>query len=301
MAWKASLLLLCFILGVFAQTRVQKSIIDDYSVVSPVLVIVINDTSVLPFQLSESVQDSTILGGERDLILQALTGSEGRVFTSDVSTNEWTLSAPNGASCLATTQYDGLDNSAVLAPKGLGGVDLTTSLVDSFKLTIETDIDTNYVITVYDMSGGSASYNIAIPANPDVSNDYYITFVSFTGNADFTNVGALTVDIHGFANVDSLVDIFSLAAPDTSPPPPNPSTSPIPGDTWYRFDDDEDNQSPCGEEADENTVFLADYNIIYYYFYGFQRPYVYVSNPNFNDASFLIPSVFACVFALFAL
>jgi hypothetical protein len=305
MAWKAGLILLCFILGAFAQTtRVQKSIIDDYVVETPVIVIAITSTTVLPFQQFATTLDSNVLGGERDLILRANSGSAGRVFTSGVSEGQWNVATPNGASGVSSTQYDGTDASDNLNPKGLGGIDLTSSSVDSFKLTIQTDISTTYVIDVTDMSGGSSTQSINIPGAPGVINDYFVTFVTFTGNADFTKAGSVTLTIQGFDNVDTLVNIFSLAAPDTTPPPPpgvSPSPSPIPGDTWYRFDDDDDGKSPCGEEADEQTVFLADYNIIYYYFYGFQRPYIYVSNPNNNDAALLIPSIFACVIAFFAL
>ena len=305
MAWKAGLLLLCFILGAFAQTtRVQRSIIDDYTAVTDVIVISISSTTVLPFQQFKTTTDAGILGGERDLILRAISGSSGRVFTSGVSEGQWNVATPNGASGTSTTQYDGADNSDNLSPTGLGGVDLTSSSVDSFKLTIETDIDTTYVIDVTDMSGGSSTQSVDIPGNPGVSNDYFILFSAFSGNADFTKAGSVSLTIQGFDNVDTLVNIFSLAGPDTTPPPPpavSPSPSPIPGDTWYRFDDDDDGKSPCGEEADEQTVFLADYNIIYYYFYGFQRPYIYVSNPNNNDAALLIPSIFACAIAFFAL
>jgi hypothetical protein len=297
------LLLLCLVLGALAQTRVQKSIIDDYLAETPVLVIAITSTTTLPFQIFATTTDSGILGGERDLVLRANTGSSGRVFNSGVSEGQWNVATPNGASGISSTQYDGVDGSDALDVTGLGGVDLTTSSVDSFKLTIQTDIATTYVIDITDMSGGSSTRTIDIPAAPGVANDYYITFSSFTGNADFTKTGSVVLTIQGFDNVDTLVNIFSLAAPDTTPPPPpgvTPSPSPIPGDTWYRFDDDDDGKSPCGEEADEQTVFLADYNIIYYYFYGFQRPYIYVSNPN-NSATLLIPSIFACILAFFAL
>jgi len=299
---KATLLLLCLVLGALAQTRTQRSIIDDYQAETPVLVISITSTTTLPFQTFGVTSSSAILGGERDLVLRADTGTAGRVFTSGVSEGAWNIATPNGASGISYTQYDGADSSDALNPTGLGGVDLTTSSVDSFKLTIQTDIRTTYVIAVTDTNGGSSSHEIEIPAAPGVDNDYFVTFSSFSGNADFTKAGSVSLTVQGFNNVDTLVSIFSLAGPDVNPPPP-PAVSPPPPadrDTWYRFDDDDDGKSPCGEEADEQTVFLADYNIIYYYFYGFQRPYIYVSNPN-NDATLLIPSIFACVLAFFAL
>jgi hypothetical protein len=302
MAWKTSLLLLCFILGALAQTRVQRSILDDYTVESQPLIIVIDGSTVLPSQIFSVAVDANILGGERDLILRAVTGNTGKVFNTGVSQGVWNVATTSDSTGISSTQYDGVDSSDNLNVVGLGGIDFTSSSVDSFKLTIQTDLPTTYVLTVTDMSGGSSTEEINIPA-AGVPSDYYVVFTAFSGNADFTRVGSVSLSIQALNDVDTFVNLFALAGPDSTPPPPpavSASPSPIPGDTWYRFDDDDDGKSPCGEEADENTVFLADNNIIYYYFYGFQRPYIYVSNPN-NGAALLIPSIFACILALFAL
>jgi len=229
------------------------------------------------------------------------------------------LFCPKKTSGVGICQYDGVDGSTDLNVVGLGGVDLTTSSVDAFKLSITSDVTTTYTIDVTDLVGGSSTQDIQIPGEPDVLNDYYITFKTFTGNADFSNVGSIVVTIHAFDNVDTSVEIFSLAAPSTiaasvtptpapstnaspvPPPPPasSPSSVPVPPETWYRFDDDDDGKSPCGDEREDQTVFLADYNAIYYYFYGFQRPNIYVEND--NSASLLISSLFACILAFFAL
>jgi len=319
MAWKVTLLLLCLVLGALAQSRTQISVIDDYSAVSAPLVIVITPTTVLPETLASFTLDNGILGGERDLILTAQNGTIGKILSVGVNEDTWSVSSPPQASGIAVCQYDGVDNSTNINVKGLGGVDLTTSSVDSFLLSITSDVTTTYTIDVTDLVGGSSTQDIQIPGDPDVLNDYYVTFVTFHGNADFTNVGSIVITIHAFDNVDTSVDIFALAAPTTTPvsvtptpspsnnaspvPPPPPASSPssvpVPGQTWYRFDDDDDGKSPCGDERDDNTVFLADYNAIYYYFYGFQRPNVYVEND--NSASLLISSLFACILAFFAL
>jgi len=315
MAWKATLLLLCLVLGAFAQTRVQRTILDDYTVASSSLVIVISDSVVLPVSTSNTVKAPSILGGERDLILTANTGVSGLVFNTGVSSGVWSVSAPSGASGIATTQYDGVDNSAALSVKGLGGVDFTKSSADSFKLTIETDISTTITISVTDMVGGASTLNLNIAGDPGVAIDYYAVFTDFNGNANFANAGSVQIEIQALDSVDIAVDIFATAG-ISSAPIPGSGSAPVPGsgsggkvsatptpagNSWYRFDDDDEGAYPCGEEDAPNTVFLADNNIIYYYFYGLQRPYIYVSNPNNNDATLLIPSIFACIFALFAL
>jgi len=303
MALKACLLLLCLVLGVYSQTRIVIATIDNFSVPSPTLVIVISTSTTLPFTIFNSVQDSGILGGERDLILTALSGTSGRVFNSDVSSGAWSVATPNQASGTSQLQYDGLDNSQALNTKGLGGVDLThTNSADSFKLTIQSNVATTIQLEVNDINGGISPLNVQIPGNPGVSQDYYSTFSSFTGNVNFAQAGAIQVTLQGLNNVDAAVSSFTIAGPSSAPPPPtavSASSTPVPGAaySWYRFDDDEDNQSPCGEEAPQNTVFLNDNHLIYYYFYGFQRPYIYVSKDP-NSSVLIIPSIFACIFAL---
>jgi hypothetical protein len=300
---KACLLLLCIILGVYGQTRVVVSTIDPFSVPSPALVIVISTTTTLPFSIFNVVQDSSILGVERDLVLTAQTGAQGRVFNSDVSNGAWNIATPTGATGTSQLQYDGIDGSSALNPTGLGGVDLTHGgKGDSFKFTLQTSVATTLQIEVTDTNGGVSNLNANIPANPGVSQDYYATFSSFSGNAAFTKAGAVAVTLQALNNVDVIVTTFAIAGPTSAPPPPaavSPTSSPLPGaqNTWYRFDDDDNNEAPCGEEAPQNTVFLADNQLIYYYFYGFQRPYIYVSKDP-NDATVIIPSIFACIFAL---
>jgi len=299
---------LCLILGVLAQDT-QKFVIDDFSVQSPALVIVIPNTASLPMQVFNSVIDSSILGGERNLILQANSGAVGKVFNTDVSSGSWNVAIPNGSSGITSVQYDGLDKSATLDVKGLGGLDFTNlaGTIDAFKVLITTDAAITFTISVTDINGGSSSQSINIAADPDIETNYNLLFSAFKGNVDFTKIGSVTAAIQSLNNAAASVQVLALAGPGTSgqpnPAPANPSASPAPAAaTWYRFDDDDLAESfPCGEEVDENTVFLADDNIIYYYFYGFQRPYIYIYGNPVNDATLLIPSIFACIFALFAL
>jgi len=74
---------------------------------------------------------------------------------------------------------------------------------------------------------------------------------------------------------------------------------------WYTFDDDDEGRSPCGE-VERQTYFLADDNLIYYYFYGNSIndddfvP-VYYSSVDGNGAGTLAVSVLVSLFALLAL
>jgi len=319
---------LCFVLGALAQSRTQVLVIDDYSVSTAPLVITVNSTIVLPATLAAFVQDNNILGGERDLVLTVQSEqSLGRVVSTNVDQNTWSVSTPSEVTSIAFCQYDGVDGSANLNPVGLGGFDLTTSNADSFKVTITADVGTTYTFAVTDTVGGSSSTTVNIPGDPGVSDDFFIQFSTFTGNADFTRAGSVTLTVNAGPNVDTSVNILALAAPNTvpasttptpsstpaatpnaspvpSPPPPPPAFSPtsipIPPQSWYRFDDDDAEKSPCGEDERPNeTVLLADNNVIYYYFYGFQRPKVYIEYE--NGAGPLLISLFACIVPFFAL
>jgi len=268
----------------FAQTRVAKRTIDPFSPVTPPLVILI-DVPLSSGDDSITVEDSTegsgILGGERDLRLTAEFGEVNLVLTTSVANNRWSVSTPNGASGFALMQYDGVDDSIVLRENGLGGVNFRDDSADAFRMLIQSDLETDYTISIYSGSGTQSSRTFSVPGD-DVTNEFFIEFSEFTGNANFENIGAVEVLIEAFDNVDTFVEEFITSGPVSSPTPtrsPGTSASPTPspeGDnfTWYTFDDDDNGRSPCGDETPRRTYFVNDDNIIYYYFYGFEPEYV---------------------------
>merc|ERR1719227_98817 len=193
-------------------------------------------------------------------------------------------------------QYDGIDGSIQLRSTGLGGVDMTAGSADGIRALIQTDIDTEYTFTVYGMNGEVSSIQQDIPGT-DTTSEYIFPFSSFTGNTDFTRVGAVEILIEAFDNVDTFVSVLRTSGPVVSPsatptPGASPSPSPAGGFTWYTFDDDDNGRSPCGDEPDRRTYWVSDDNIIYYYFFGGnQRDRVVVDNDSASSASALVAGI----------
>jgi hypothetical protein len=277
---KATLFLLVVVVAIAsAQTNVPKRVIDDFLVDTNTLIISLTPDDPVPTTLTGGTTDGGILGGERDLSLTAEEAQNNVVLTSGVSGGFWSVSTPNGASGFSFLQYDGVDGSTNLNPDGLGGVDLTSDSAFAFQLVVQSDLVTEYTLTVYSLGGGQGSATIDIPAG-NSPNQFLIAYTDFDGDVDFTEVGAIEILVEAHQNVDALMFDFTtwgaVVSPSGTPPPVQVSASrtPEPYIEWYTFDDDDDGVSPCGDEPDRRTYFLEDGDIVYYNFYGFPDPVV---------------------------
>jgi len=263
--------LLVLLYGVFAQVQV-KTIIDPFTVDTTTIFIIVNDTTTFPATVSISTQDSSILGGERDLALTLSSSISGLTADTGVSTGSWSVSMPSIASGFAIMQYDGLDESPILQPGGLGSIDFTFNGATSIRATIQSDIATSYTFRVYSGQGALSSFVQNIPGD-SILREYEIAFASFTGGADFKNVGALQIEIDAGNNVDTFVTFVGTTGPPiigsvSATPSPSPSTKAVSFFTWYTVDDDF-GRAPCNETNGNPAYLFNDDNIIYYYFYGF--------------------------------
>lgn len=286
---------------VFGQVREDKLTIDPFEPSTAPLVVLIDDQD-LPMSDSTSTVSEGILGGERDLQITAESGPDNLLLTTSVNNGLWSVATPNSARGFALMQYDGVDNSMGLREGGLGGVDLTSGSADSFRLLIQSDIETLYTFTVYGNNGGSSTFDLEVPGD-DTTNEYFLAFDDFSGGVDFRNVGAIEILVEAFDNVDTFVEVFKttgfVVSPSPSPsfiPPPPPEVPSQGTFTWYTFDDDDNGRSPCGDEEPRKTYFVNDENIIYYYFYGFDPVYEESS----SDAAILkaTTAVLSCFIAL---
>ena len=271
---KVLVVLLLAVAFCFAQSEIKLTI-DPFTVDTAPVIIVIENPADLPVSAERSVQAGNVLGGERDLLLTVEDGSEGLLLSTGVSNGAWNMGTPNSASGYALLQYDGVDGTSALNRNGLS-VDLTANGASAFRAVIESDVETSYVFRIF--TGNSEStFTQRIPGTQS-SAEYFFNFAEFTGNADFTNVGAIELQVNAFDNVDSYISFFGthgpVVAPSTSPAP-QPSRSPSPSGVpeWYTFDDDDNGVSPCSTNEKRRTYFLTESNIIYYYFYGFNDPY----------------------------
>jgi hypothetical protein len=269
-------------------------VIDPFTAPDAAGPLVIIITGALPQSLSSSTQDTSILGGERDILLTATSGSPQSLLTSGVNGGEWAISSPPSAAGFSVMQYDGVDGSTTLNPTGLGGVDLTTSNSDAFHCFIQADHETTYTFTVY--SGSASSSRVVTITGNDQLSEFFVKYSDFVGNANFAAAGAIEIKVEALVDVDSFITLFATSGEPENPPPPGVSPTPnVPGFTWYTIDDD-NGREPCEDERPTPPYFQDNDNIVYYYFYG--QDEVNVFTPDFfSSASIVVPTV-SMLFAL---
>lgn len=163
--------------------------------------------SVVPLLPAEGI------GGERDMFVNATAGTVSMQADTPSTTNFLAFdvgAASNGSRILT---YDGVDgNAEVLAPNGLGGLDLTNAGTSvGFRLKIGGEIGTNLVITV-NSGANTSTRTVAIPttsgATPSAILDIpFSTFTIDSGTgANFASVGALTFEVTGPDAADAIID-----------------------------------------------------------------------------------------------
>lgn len=255
-----------------------------------------------PLVSSNTGLDSSVPGGERDVAVVAESGPENLVVHTGVTGGQWSVSMPGSVSGYGLMQYDGVDGVTQLdgpTVNGLNGFDITLGgAATSVHFIIRSDNPTSYTVFFYDSNNQiSQAPAVQIPGTDDF-NDYYVTFASATGSANLSSLGALEIEVEAFNDVDTTMQGFFLAGPESVPVPsippvPTPAPEPSPnGFTWYTFDDDDNGRSPCGDEPDRRSYFLSDDNIVYYYFFGFDFTTQEASS---SDASTVVLSAAAAV------
>ena len=191
-------------------TTVPKTFIDNFETSQPALVIELTVTAPPTVSTNQFALDSSVLGGERDLILTALTGTAGRVFSASISDSQFSLATPNGATGEAILQYDGSDASTTLSTNpGLGGVDLTFGGAYGFQITATSDLTTTFTITVVSSGGSPVSSSQSVEGSEGtVFLDYQVPFSTFAG-VDFTKIVAIQIEIDAKENVDFILESFA--------------------------------------------------------------------------------------------
>ena len=158
---------------------------------------------------SDSLDTTAALGGERDIYLQWVGGTSGRiyVYTDYGGTSErFSYTAGDGMTGRATVTWDG-NNDGVFDPQGLPGVDLVSSSPANDAILARlmfADQRSAMTMRVYaDSSGPNWSYStINLPTlSPGERMDVMFPFSGFTTGggtgANFANVGAIVMILDG--------------------------------------------------------------------------------------------------------
>merc|ERR1712032_1234753 len=172
---------------------------------TPQIIIQTEANSQYPIVQTRSTTASDILGGERDLRLTVLSGSDNLVLSSGVSNGLFQCATPAGARGRSTLQFDGVDGSINLNPSGLGGLNFRNNGGNSFRVSVTSDLATRVDFLVY--SGSTSS------------------------GCDFSSVGAIEIVTQMEPNVDVQVSLFSVYGPIPATPSPTRTPTPIPSNS----------------------------------------------------------------------
>merc|ERR1712110_1273887 len=200
-------------------------VIDDFTTVTPQIIIQTALDSQYPIVQTRSTVASDVLGGERDLRLTVFSGTDNLVLSSGVSNGLFQCATPAGARGQSTVQYDGADGSISLS--GLGGVNLRNNGGNSFRVSVTSDLATRVDFVVYSGSANARCvFNLTLVAGSTV--DTVLQSSQFSSGCDFSSVGAIEIIALMEANVDVQVSLFSVYGPIPATPTPTPSPSRIP-------------------------------------------------------------------------
>lgn len=188
------------------------STLDDFSG-SQLLIGVISDSSEFPITVEGFYQSTAVLGGERDLELVVTSGPSGAVFTAGVNNDDLANSSPYMGNAFTVYQLDGNDASADVNENGLQSFDLTfAGSASAFRLVGFSDLASSIDFFIYTGSG-RLSYRLDIAAGI-ADTEYIVEYSRFTGNGDFSDVGAIELQFDGSKQIDVQFSFFGVVGPE---------------------------------------------------------------------------------------
>lgn len=173
-----------------------------------------------PVPDSSAVVAGEVLGGERDLTVGGATSTLGVVSSVVANSGEFKIS--NGPDTISTTTliYDGVDGDANSADvNGLGGVDLVDGTNTGFEFTVEfSDFAFDYELFVFDgVATESATGTLPAPIfGTGDEQTVFISFSSFSGALDFTDVGFIALELTTTTKAGDLVVSDFSVVPEPS-------------------------------------------------------------------------------------
>lgn len=161
------------------------------------------------------------LGGERDLLVEYVSGPLNGELQASNATMSLIISSDTGTVSNYTAVWDGTDGDATtVAPAGLGGIDFSAAgTADRLQLMIGADQSgVALTINVYSSAGNFSTFVTTIPntGTGSATDELLIPFTSFidTGTgADFTNVGAVEMIVNGVAALDAELALVGSIGP----------------------------------------------------------------------------------------
>jgi len=205
-------LILAIVGAVVSQDNEAKTVIDNFTVDTPTLIIQIPAGGVTDSQSNlvdeEFVSGTGILGGERDVTLVVESGAGNQVLTALVSGRLFTSATPNQARGYSLLVLDGPDASSSINYSGLNGADLTFGDAFAIRTHIRSDQPTTVTFNFY---SGSSNNRCSLAQNipgDTTTHEYILEFSRFTNGCTWSNIGAIEVRAEMHDNVD--VDVHEI-------------------------------------------------------------------------------------------
>jgi len=183
---------------------------------------------------SSNLVSSSVLGKQRDLHIEYISGSAETTFRSNPFGLNKVLEFDQAANVIsvATVTWDGVDGdmSTIPAVGGLGGIDMTLAGNQAFAFHLGIDAagaGETLVFRVYDGSEVSTA-TVHLPVTNGTASVFHVVpFDSFVGGASFDSVDAIQLQLGGvMPSVDAQVGPIGLIGPavhDIAVPIPEPS------------------------------------------------------------------------------
>lgn len=136
------------------------------------------------------------VGGERDLYVERVSGSLNVDLNANFPSGFLNYSANFFEIGIGRVNWDGVDGSPLVNATGLGSVDLTNSGLSSGLLTEIGSTRTGTTITYTVHTGsGIGTQSVTLPGTGG-TDKVFVAFDDFTGTPDFTDVGAIELEIN---------------------------------------------------------------------------------------------------------
>ena len=185
-------------------------IIDDFSVNQ---LVGLEALEPAVFSSSQVGPDGSIIGGFRDI--EAMGDADSLLETRIEATGgALNFSNATGTTGSGTIVWDGDDDPTEVDEDGLGGIDLTGGAWPLDRILVEiisADLPgLELEFTIYDLNNGVSSLSQTFAQAITTPETATFLFDNFSGNADFTNVGAIKLEIDGPPEIDAQFDMIEV-------------------------------------------------------------------------------------------
>ena len=165
-----------------------------------------------PISVEGYHQNVSILGGERDIQLTAVSAPPQNSFRVSVAGGRFGIATPLNAVANVIYQLDGVDGSMDLNPNGLKNLDMTVGgLATALNITVACDNYATMVIFIYGPDNGQiANYTQSLHVGQFTS-FYLVKYASFmmSGVGNFSDVGAIEIQYNKLQGAD--VNVYGIS------------------------------------------------------------------------------------------